>query len=358
MAELHIPPAFENEYYTTAQSPHEFFELGDFHLEEGGVIRDARLAYAAHGRLNEDKSNAILFPHMFSGTHMDMERYVGPGLALDPEKYFIILPDQLGGGVSSSPHNTPSPYGMSNFPHVRIGDDVRAQHRLVTEEFGIEELQLVLGWSMGSQQTWEWAVRYPEMVKRAMPIAGFAKNTDHDFLFAQTMVDAIKLDPEWKGGEYRHPHAVRNGLKFHAQLCAVTELRHEFYHYDNPGWKRFGSSSVEDFLIHFFESWFAPMDPNALICMGWKWQRGDVSRNTDGDLAAALGRITARTHVVAFAGEMLFPPEHVEREQRLVPNSQLRTIDSEWGHFGMLGIFDEDFQAVDGLIGELLSEKV
>jgi homoserine O-acetyltransferase len=82
---------------------------------------------------------------------------------------------------------------MANFPHVRIGDDVRAQHKLATEKFGLNNLALVVGGSMGAQQTYEWAVRYPDMVKRAAPIAGTAKNTIHDFLFTETLADAITI---------------------------------------------------------------------------------------------------------------------------------------------------------------------
>lgn len=89
-----------------------------------GTIRDCKLAYKTFGKLNEAKDNAILFPHMYSGTHKAMEIYIGEGMALDPSKYFIILPNQLGNGLSSSPHNTPFPFGRGAFPKVRISDDV------------------------------------------------------------------------------------------------------------------------------------------------------------------------------------------------------------------------------------------
>ena len=89
---------------------------------------------------------------------------------------------------------------MSNFPHVRIGDDVVAQQKLLREKFGIERLALVVGGSMGAQQTYEWAVRFPDKVKRAAPIAGTAHNTPHDFLFTETLVEAITSDPGWNRG--------------------------------------------------------------------------------------------------------------------------------------------------------------
>ncbi|MDQ2802968.1 MAG: alpha/beta fold hydrolase [Pseudomonadota bacterium] len=359
MALVSLPPVFENDYYTTkTQSPFEHFDLGNFALEEGGVLRNCKLAYKTFGSLNAAKDNAVLFPHMFSGTHMDMEIYVGEGLALDPDKYFVILPDQIGGGISTSPHNTPPPEGMSGFPHVRIGDDIRAQHQLVTEKFGIKTLELVLGWSMGAQQTYEWAVRYPDMVKRAAPIAGTAKNTDHDRIFTQTLMDAITSDPAWNGGEYREPHAVHVGLRRHARLWAVMGLSTEFYHYKEPAWRRLGAGSVEDFIAMVFEKWFAPMDPNALLCMAWKWQRGDVSRNTGGDLKAVLGRIKAKTFVLPFASDMFFPVSDCAYEQSMIPNSELRPIPSAWGHFAMLGVFEEDKAAVNRHIADLLATGV
>src|SRR5258706_9062468 len=143
-------------------------------------------------------------------------RFVGEGSPLDPSKYFIILPGQFGNGFSSSPSNTPLPNDRGAFPRIMIGDDVRAQHRLVTEHFGISELQLVLGWSMGAQQTYEWAGRYPDMVKRAAPFAGFARTTPHNYLFARAHEDVLKSDPAWNGGFYA-PNSIAVGLRRHGR---------------------------------------------------------------------------------------------------------------------------------------------
>jgi homoserine O-acetyltransferase len=174
-----------NSFYSQeVHGPYELHDVGNLELEEGGTIRGCKLAYATFGTLNAAKDNAILIPTWYSGTNKIIEQvYIGKGRALDPDKYFIIIVNQIGNGLSTSPHNTPAPAGMGNFPHVRIGDDVRAQHKLVTEKFGLNSLALVVGGSMGAQQTYEWAVRYPDMVERAAPIAGTARNTIHDFLF-------------------------------------------------------------------------------------------------------------------------------------------------------------------------------
>jgi len=152
----------DNSYYSQeVHGLYELYEIGNLDLEEGGTIRGCKLAYATFGTLNAAKDNAILIPTWYCGTNKIIEQvYLGKGRALDPDKYFIIIVNQIGNGLSTSPHNTPAPAGMANFPHVRIGDDVRAQHTLITEKFGLNSLALVAGGSMGAQQTYEWAVRY------------------------------------------------------------------------------------------------------------------------------------------------------------------------------------------------------
>ncbi len=153
----------ENSYYPQdVHGPYELHDIGNLDLEEGGTIRACKLAYATFGKLNAAKDNAVLVPTWYSGTSKIIEQvYVGQGRALDPDKYFIVVVNQIGGGLSSSPHNTPAPAGMGNFPRVRIGDDVRAQHKLLTEKFDLKRLALVVGGSMGAQQTYEWAVAIP-----------------------------------------------------------------------------------------------------------------------------------------------------------------------------------------------------
>ena len=148
-----------NDYYSHENhGPFELFDLGNFSLEEGGTLHDGKLAYTTQGTLSAQKDNAILMPTWYSGTSKIMaDVHVGKGRAIDPDKYFVIIANQLGNGLSGgSPSNTPAPFNMARFPHIRIGDDVRAQHKLLTEQFGIERLELVCGGSMGAQQTYEW----------------------------------------------------------------------------------------------------------------------------------------------------------------------------------------------------------
>lgn len=353
----------QNDFYTPeVQGAYELHDIGDFDLEEGGSIPGLQLAYATYGELNEAKDNAILIPTWFSGTHQTWElAYIGPGRALDPSRWFIVVVNQIGNGLSTSPHNSSGPIAMSKFPDVRIGDDVRAQRQLLVDRFGIERLALVVGGSMGAQQTYEWAVRYPEMVLRAAPLAGTAQNTPHDFLFTKTLMDAITSDPGFQGGEYSSHTEVADGLRRHADIWAVLGLSTEFWKTEfwrgiEVGDTRF--ATTEDFLENFIEAVFLQMDPNALLTMAWKWQRGDVARHTGGDLAQALGRITAKTFVMPIDEDMFFPPRDCAAEQALIPNSELRTLPSVCGHFGLFGFEQSYLAEVDRNLSELLETPV
>lgn len=348
----------QNNYYSQENhGPYEFFNIGNLELEEGGVIRDCTLAFATFGELNSTKTNAILIPTWFSGTSKVMEQvYVGEDHALDPSKYFIIIVNQIGNGLSTSPHNCSLPAGQGYFPKVRIGDDVDAQHKLITEKFGITELALVVGGSMGAQQTYEWAVRFPDMVKRAASIAGTAKNTLHDFVYAQTLADALTSDPGWNNGFYKSSEEVHVGLRRHAMLWTVMGWSTEFF--ANKRYVDLGFSSMDDFITNFMHNYFLPMDPNNLLCMISKWQHGDVSKNTHGNLPEALARIKAKTFVMPISHDMFFPPSDCHKEQLLIPGSELRIIDTIDGHLGLFGTDPEFIIQIDTHLRDLLSANV
>lgn len=346
----------ENNFYgVEAHGEYETASIGRLELEEGGVIEDCWLAFATAGTLNEDKSNAILLPTWYSGSHgAYFSTYVGAGHALDPEKYFIISINQIGNGLSVSPFNTADDsISMSKFPQVRIGDDVVAQERLLREHFGITELFAVVGGSMGAQQTYEWIVRFPEKVKRAAAIAGTAKNTPHDFIFTQTLNEAIESDPGFNGGEYTSHTEVADGLRRQSHLWAVMGFSTEYWKREE--WRSLGFDSKEAVLSDFLDALFLSMDPNTLLNNAWKWQRGDVSRHTDGDLAAALGRVQAKTFVMPISEDMFFPVRDCAAEQELIPGSELRVIEDNAGHLGLFGISANYMPQIDKHLGELFA---
>ena len=143
---------------------YEIFEAGDVRLHSGETLPDARLAYATHGNLNAAKDNAIVMCTRVGGTHADNGYLIGPGHALDPGRWFIVIPNQLGNGLSSSPSNTPAPRDRARFPAINHHDNAALQHRLITEVFGVERLAMAVGFSMGGQQAYHLAVDFPDAV--------------------------------------------------------------------------------------------------------------------------------------------------------------------------------------------------
>ncbi|WP_454166039.1 alpha/beta fold hydrolase [Gordonia iterans] len=353
--------AITNQYYTHEfHGDYELISIGELALEEGGVIPDCHLAVATFGTLNDAKDNAILIPTWYSGTHQVWrDVYIGPDHALNPDEYFIICVDQIGSGLSTSPHNADGPnaaISMSKFPRVRIGDNVVAQERLLREHFGIDTLALVVGGSMGAQQTYEWAVRFPDKVLRAAPIAGTARNTPDDYLIAEVMREVTVSDPGFADGEYASNADVTDGLTRQAHVWAIKGFSPDFW--NQEVWRALDFDSKEAFLAGFLEPYFTAMDPNDLLTQSWAWQRGDVSRHTDGDLAAALGRITAKTFVMPIDLDQLFPPADCEAEQRLIPHSEFRVINDVLGHLGLFGVAPTYIQQVDKHLGDLLAIEV
>jgi homoserine O-acetyltransferase len=338
----------------TEQNGTQIFDLGDFQLTNGVTLPNAQLAYKTHGKLNAAKDNAVLFAHFLGGAPEALEIFIGENRPLDPRQYFIILPGLFGNGVSSSPSNTPAPFDRGAFPTTQIADDVIAQQRLVNEVFGIDELHLVLGWSVGALQTYEWAVRFPQMVKRAASIAGAPKPSPWTTLWLRTAIEEpIVSDPAWNDGFYTDPQALQAGLRRQAHIMALTLPPLGFYREGEEVWRSIGFSSRNDFIARFWEAFMLPQDPNNLVNQSRKTRSADPSSN--GDLTKALSQIKAKMFVVAFAGDMMFPPEECKRDAERIPNAQYREIASIGGHLTTFALTEQDRQAMDEILQEVLT---
>jgi len=308
---------------------HEIFELGDFTLG-GTTLPGARLAYRTYGALAADKSNAILFPTWFAGTHEANEWLIGQGEPLDTARYFVIVPSLFGNALSSSPSNTPPPHDRARFPHATMADNVRAQHRLVTERFGITRLALVLGASMGAGQTYQWAVSHPEMVERIAAITGSPRTSPHNQVFLEGLRAALTADATFADGDY--DSEPRRGLRAFARVYAGWGLSQAFY------WERLyekmGFATLEDFLVGVWETNFDGWDANDLLAMMWTWEHADVGHTPgfDGDTRAALASITARTLSLPSQKDLYFPPEDEQWAVRHIPGAELHVVPGIWGH--------------------------
>jgi homoserine O-acetyltransferase len=311
----------------------ETLELGDLQLELGGTLPAAALGYRTHGTLSPERENAVLFPHMYSGTPSSLDPWIGPGRALDPGRWFVICPGQFGGGVSSSPSTSAT---SSVFPELTIGDDVAAQHQLVSEHLGIERLALVVGFSMGAQQAYEWAVRFPAMVQRLSVFAGLGRVTPANDLLVAAAAEAL----------------AAGGTPQHAHFWAATGLSSELFR--REAWREAGFTSVADLVNRLFVEDFARLAPADLLVQLAKWRRADVARHTGGDLAGALRRITARVSVAAFSHDGWFPAEDCRAEQELMPGSSFQVVDSVWGHYAW-GITAAESDQIEKILATVLA---
>jgi homoserine O-acetyltransferase/O-succinyltransferase len=199
-----------------AEGAQQFAELGDFKLRSGGVIQDFRLGYRTLGKLNGEKSNAILWPTWLGGQTENLLEYIGPGKVVDSGKYFVILVDSIGDGVSTSPSNSKR-QPLMNFPEFTIRDMVESERRLVTDVFHLSHLRAVMGVSMGGMQTFEWAVAYPDFMDLAIPMAGSPQSTSSDKLLWTAEIDAIELDPAWNNGHPTGP--LTRGFALSAEIA-------------------------------------------------------------------------------------------------------------------------------------------
>ncbi len=332
----------------------QFFDAGDTILQSGTTLPGVRLAYVTHGTLNAARDNAIVYPILYAGTHADNAWNIGPGRALDPEKYCIIVPNLLGNGVSTSPSKPPPGLAPADFPIVTMYDNIRLQHRLVTEQLGITRLALVTGHSMGAQQAFHWAALYPDMVERIAPFCGSARTSRHNFLFLEGIKAALTADAAWNGGCYTTPPTT--GLRAFARVYAGWAWSQAWFR-ERLDEKVLGLPNLEAFLAHAWEPHFLAKDANDLLAMLATWQSADISANPlyDGDFPRALAAIKARAIVMPCRTDLYFPPEDSEIEVSHMADAELRIIPSIWGHMAGGGLNPADAAFIDAALADLLA---
>ncbi len=333
---------------------YEIFEAGDVVLQSGLTYRKARLAYKTFGTLDATKSNVIVYPTSYGAQHYDLEWAVAPGRALDPTKYFVVIINKFGNGLSSSPSNTPPPFDRSRYPHFTMTDNVRVQQRLLREVFGVERVKLVYGFSMGAQQAFHWAALFPSRVERIAAICGSAKTSPHNVVFLEGVKAALTADPAWQDGWFDTPPT--RGFQAMGRVYAGWGLSQAFYREEE--WRKLGFSSLEDFLVGSWEANFRRRNANDLLAMLWMWQHADISANElyHGDLGKALGAITADALVMPCETDLYFTVEDNRREVAHMPRAELRPIPSIWGHrAGNPAQNPADAKFIDDAVRELLA---
>ena len=282
----------------------QVLEFPDFTFESGTVIPQVKLAYTTRGALNEQKSNAILLPSHYGADHTGYDYLIGPGKELDPAKYFLILTNLFANGVSSSPSNTPNPFRGPRFPQVSIRDNVEAQHRLVREKLGISKLKAIVGFSMGGQQAYQWAVSHPQMMESIVVICGNAKQYPFGIVRLQGSIKALKADAEFKDGLYtRSPEKGLRAMSMHYRAWTRSPEAWPRDLFDN-----LSDQELEQTLESLSES-FLTADANNLLSQAETWKRHDVgdTKGFGGNLEKALGSIQARVLLLPSTSDQYFP---------------------------------------------------
>jgi homoserine O-acetyltransferase/O-succinyltransferase len=338
-------------------------------LQLGGSLGPITLSYETWGTLNSTADNAILLTHALTGNAhaYDPERpddpraawwnpLIGPGRCFDTERYFIICSNVLGGcygstGPTSIDPTTGHPYGL-RFPLVTIGDMVNAQ-RCLLEHLGVRELAMVAGGSVGGQQALEWAVRYPELVRKVVVVAATAALTAQGVAFSEVGRQAIMADPRWQGGNYLPDQGPEAGLAIARMLAMITYQSEECmearfarrpaqrYGAIAPsGYSAFGGIfDVESYLYHQGKALVRRFDANSYLYLSRAMDLFDVSLGYP-SLEAALQRIKSQALFVGIRSDFLFPAAHVrqlaEQVSQVGGNATYVELDSPHGHDAFL----------------------
>ncbi|MGA5627099.1 homoserine O-acetyltransferase MetX [Streptomyces cellulosae] len=342
-------------------------------LEAGGELPGVRLAFETWGRLAPDRSNAVLVLHALTGdSHVAgpagpwhptpgwWDGLVGPGRALDTDRWFVVAPNVLGGCQGSTGPSSRGPSGRrwgGDFPFLTQRDQVTAEAALA-DALGVDRWALVVGGSMGGMRAVEWAVSYPERTGALLLLATTAAASAEQIAWAETQLHAIRSDPHWHDGHY---HDTGRGP--HAGLGVARRIAHITYRSEPELQSRFGRSpqeaedpwrggryQVASYLDHHADKLVRRFDAASYVVLSEAMNSHDVGRGRGG-VRAALGRVTAPTLVAGGDSDRLYPPSQQAELAAGIPTADApRVVESPYGHDGFL----IEVEQVAALVRELL----
>jgi len=310
---------------------HEFV-VREFRTESGTTLPEARIVYTTLGKLNAAGDNAVLLPSHYMANFNGYNWLIGSGAerALDPARDFLIMTELFGNGRSSSPSNAPEPFHAPRFPVTTIRDNVEAVHRLLTQELRVNHVHAVVGFSMGAEQAFQWAVSHPDFMDDIVATAGTAKCYGHGFVRLEGQIAALTTDPAWHDGEYTTP-PVKGleafGLVWAGWLYSQEWWRKELWRTNTPAGTTF-EQAWQAFRKRF------SADANDYILQARTWQRHDVGTTPgfNGDTERALRSIKARVLYMPSETDLYFPVGDARYEQAFIPHVTFMPIPSLWGH--------------------------
>jgi len=332
---------------------HEFV-IANFKTESGATLPEAHIVYGTYGHLNAAKDNVILLPSHYMASYRGYEWLIGPDKALDPSKLFLVCTELFGNGRSSSPSNTPEPFHGPHFPIMTIRDNVDAVHRLLTEELHVTHLRAIIGFSMGSQQAFQWAVSYPTFADRIVATSGTAKTYPHGVVRLEGQISAITADATFQNGDYTAQPA--KGLSAFGMVWAGWLYSQEWWRREL--WRTTATNVTLDQEIEHFRSNFIPgADANNLILQMRTWEHNDVGTTPgfNGDVERALASIKVPVLYMPSETDLYFPVGDARYEAAFISGVKLAPIPSLWGHTAGAASNPADAKFLNGTIGKFLS---
>lgn len=321
-----------------SQSVQKFAEIGNFKLENGEIIQSCRVGYRTFGKLNSDKSNAILFPTWFGGNSAGLTGLIGPGNMADSTKYFIIAVDALGDGESSSPSNSKL-QPKEKFPQFNIRDMVNSQYIFITKILELKHLLCVMGGSMGGMQTFQWIVSYPDFMDKAVAWVGSPKLTSYDLLLWNTELQVInsELQSSVPENEIMESIADITDLNIRTPDYNVKHIKPEdFYSH----LKKYRESFAKGFNVY---NWRSQL--KAMIAHNVSYPYGD-------DMNKAAARVKAKVlSIVSLQDHMVNPAPAIVFAKMI--NAKTLELNNDCGHLGP----GCEMEKVNKAVNEFLDEK-
>ncbi len=332
---------------------HEFI-ISNFHTESGVTLPQARIVYGTYGHLNAARDNAVLLPSHYMADFHGYEWLIGPGHALDTGGLFLIATELFGNGHSSSPSNTPEPYHGPRFPVTTIRDNVDIVHRLLTDELKITHLRAIIGFSMGAQQAFQWAVSYPDFADRIVVTCGTAKTYPHGVVRLEGQIAALTADAAFENGDYKTPPT--KGLEAFAMVWTGWLFSQEWWRREL--WRETEKPGMTfDQLVHNFRTDFIPgADANDLILQMRTWEEHDVGTTPgfNGNVENALRSIKVPFLYMPSQTDLYFPVGDARYEAAFISKVSLVPIPSLWGHTAGAASNPADEKFLNETIGHFL----
>lgn len=333
-------------------APHRFASLGHFMLESGDAIEDLYVCYVTHGRLSAARDNAVLICTAIGQNHHRLDFLIGPGRALDTDRFFIIAIDAIGNGLTTSP-STSVKQPANAFPRFSIRDMVASQYAVLTRELGIEGLFAVAGASMGGMQALQWAVAHPRMMRAVVAMTPMAKTAPWAAAVNETCRAALMADPAWNGQCFVAPptrgwRAWTGALRMLANASprALEECCSD---------SKAALARYETLVAATFATGLDPLD---WIYQSYAYDAHDVSADGrfQGDLGTALGSIVARTLIIASPMDLYNPADAARAAARAIPAARYVELPSVQGHQAATAVSAADVRYLDQAIADFFRE--